>query len=360
MKLTVLVSPLNWGLGHATRCVPIIRLLLAKDCRVIICGSGNSLIMLKAEFPQLEYEVIAEYNIKYSKNKSLFALKLLFQLPLFYIGKIKETVFLKKIVAKYSPDIIISDNRYGFYNKNAYSVLITHQIKPMLPAGFKWLQPLFWRILSFWLKPFDEIWIPDYSDNGLAGKLSETIKNSKYKYCGLLSRFKGLEVIDENYRADVLIILSGPEPQRTIFEKLCRQSLPIGNKKVVMVLGSPNNKTNEINSTNYNVFSHLPTEELSKFISNASLIISRSGYSSIMDYLVLGKKAILVPTPGQTEQEYLAEYHFKRGNFLFIPQNKFNLIEAIRRAEENMSIKPTSKYNLIIESIVDDLLLGLL
>ncbi len=322
---TILVCPLDWGLGHATRCIPLVQNFLEEGCQVIIGSSGHPEALLKKQFPQLQIIPLKGYDIEYTKNGSMIT-KMLTQLP-----KIKKAIdlehfWLEQIIDKYAIDMVVSDNRYGLWNKKVRSVLMTHQLFIKAPTG-EWLLE---KIVKKYLDNFDEIWIPDVEGkDNLSGDLSH--KKSlpeNYKFIGVLSRFslysRAHKQLPEEY--DFITILSGPEPQRSIFEKIILKQLESNSLKGVLVRGLPNDNSElKIDNSELKVINHLETEEILQYIQKSKVVICRSGYSSIMDLSVLDKKAILVPTPGQTEQEYLAQFHQENGHFYTQKQSEFDL-----------------------------------
>lgn len=299
----ILICPLDWGLGHATRCIPIIRLLIASNAKVLIAGDGGVLCLLKSEFPDLEFVALRGYHISYSEG-TVFSmiLKMLFSIPKIIFRIIKEHNDLKKIIKEYAIDVVISDNRYGLWNRKVKSIFITHQLMVKSPFGELFLH----RIIRFFIKQYDECWVPDVEgDKNLSGDLAHkypVLANTFF--IGPLSRFSTPSFQGNKY--DIVALVSGPEPQREMFQKILVNQLKGAPLKSLIVCGKPLVNTKEI-SGNMTVVSHLSANDLEEVLNSCSLVIARSGYSSIMDFSVLNKKAILVPTPGQTEQEYLAE-----------------------------------------------------
>lgn len=328
----LLVAPLDWGLGHATRCVPIIRDLLNNDCEVLLAGEGAQEKLLREEFPSLAFLPLKGYRIGYAR-KGLTA-KLLLQIPSILRSINEENNWLKEQVNTYRLDAVISDNRYGLYHTNVFSVFITHQLRIKSSLGNlseEILQKLNYRLIN----KFNECWVPDdEGENNLAGELSHPNKlpSISLKYIGALSRFKKLDI--EEVKDHLLIILSGPEPQRTIFENKIIEELINYAGTATVVRGLPVEK-NIIPSTNHiQFFNHLPTEELNKEMMKAEFIISRSGYSTVMDIAALQKKNILIPTPGQTEQEYLADHLIKKQFAFCIKQKDLSLQNTIEEARK--------------------------
>ncbi len=308
-KRRVLVAPLDWGLGHATRCIPIIYVLISLNFEVVIAADGAIKNLLKKEFPDVVFTHLNGYKIHYSKQKFWLPVKLLSQFPKLLWRIYKEHQQLKAIISTHKIDIIISDNRLGLYSTVIPSIYITHQLK--IKTGNAFSERLAQKIHYFFINKYTACWVPDNeSENNLAGELSHPLKKPAIpvKYLGPLSRFEKIETFK---KYDLLILLSGPEPQRSIFEKLLQEELKTFTGTVLLVRGLPeaaeNNSVADA-SNKISVVNHLAATDLNKVIQQAKLVICRSGYTTIMDLVKLQQKAVLVPTPGQTEQEYLAKY----------------------------------------------------
>jgi uncharacterized protein (TIGR00661 family) len=329
-KEKVFVCPLDWGLGHATRCIPLISEFLNHDCEVYIGGKGNSILILKEAFPDLKFINLPGFRIKYAE-KPFFFLFLIMQAPFFLFSILKEHHLLRKIQDKEKFDIIISDNRYGLSNPNCQTVFITHQVHINLPKGLKIFQKAANRLIRYAINKFDECWVPDFpSDKNLAGVLSHHFENAtNLRYVGILSRFSipfQKEKIPIIY--DVVAIVSGPEPHRTRFEIVLENQLRQFKGNSLLIRGLPGDLNFVVNG-NFSKVNHLSAAKLAGIIQNANYVICRSGYSSVMDMVALKRKALLVPTPGQTEQEYIAEYLKERGLFPCMDQNIFDLNMAL-------------------------------
>jgi predicted glycosyltransferase len=256
----------------------------------------------------------------------------LLKLPGFIIQLFREYRFLKKLIERDGIEIVVSDNVFGLWNKKVYSIYITHQLKILLPKSLRWMQFLVSQFNLWSISKHDECWVPDIEDtNSLAGKLSHPDKMPENcKYIGILSRFNLFksEAIDIPVRKNhVLILLSGPEHQRTIFENIIAKQLSDLPKQIkyTVVRGLPDGL--EVLSVGWK--NHLSAAELYILIRESEYIICRSGYSTIMDLVALNRKAMLVPTPGQTEQEYLASYMQEKGWFSALKQGDFNLNDAL-------------------------------
>jgi len=332
----VLVCPLNWGLGHATRDVQIIKELLNVGFDVIIGADAAPLSFLHQQFTELQSVIFPSFQITYPTNGSM-ALKMALSVPKILYGIIKEHHHLKKIIKDNCIDIVISDNRYGLWNKKIYSIFITHQSLIKTPFKFKFLEKCLNAVNHWFINKFDTCWIPDFDGEfNISGELSHGNKlPENIKYIGILSRFKSNIKSDfvlnkETDKYDILVILSGPEPQRSILEEILKEQISATIYKALFVLGKPLESIGYENN-NIKFINHLQSSELEKLMLETPVIISRSGYSTIMDLVRLNKSAILIPTPGQTEQEYLAKLMMERKWFYAVSQNDFNLEMAFQK-----------------------------
>ena len=307
-RKNILICPLDWGLGHAARCIPIIQ-KLAETHAVTIACSARLQSFYNIETPHIPTVLLEGKTITYPSNGQFFK-HFLKQTPTLLFSVYKEHQTLKKIVKTYSIDQIISDNRYGLYHSKIPSVLITHQVSPQ--AFGRCSNRLAQKLSLFFLKKHTEVWVPDFEEHLLSGALSEGF--NKIRFIGILSRFR-LPAETVEIKPQVLVLISGCEPQRTIFENIILKQLKNTTLKAIIVRGLPEFSIPLENTANYSFFNHLPTEDLQKLILESQYIICRSGYSTLMDLWQLRRKALLIPTPGQPEQEFLAahfsnKYHF--------------------------------------------------
>lgn len=330
---TVLIAPLDWGLGHTTRCIPIIKTLRESKYDVIVAVNSKQKVLLQKEFSDLRYENLFGYNVSYGNNKFVFLLKIIAQIPKILWCIHKEKKWLEDYIEKNKIDFIISDNRYGFYSKNITSIFITHQLT--IKAGNSILERILQNINYNFINKFKVCWIPDFAHkNNIAGLLSHPKKLPKIpvKYIGILSRFKKENILGSQY--DLCILLSGPEPQRTMLEqKLLLQLNNVENKKILFIRGLPNDES-IMEHRNCIIKNHLTGNVLERAILASDIVLARSGYTTIMELVTMNKKMILVPTPMQTEQEYLANYLASKQYCISYTQKTINLSEALSKANE--------------------------
>lgn len=336
----VLYSVLNWGLGHASRSTPIIEYLIQCKYEVYIASDGIALEFLKQRFPSCKFKELPSYDIKYAKNKNL-SWKLLLHLPHIASTIKKEQSVIEILHKEEIFDLVISDNRFGSSLNDIPSVYITHQVNIISPFGKSFLKRLHGNIIN----KYDECWIPDYEGKqNLAGELSQNSKHLKKAiYIGKLSH---LSISNEEKKFDIAYILSGPEPQRSILEKKILNQHPIDLKGVI-VRGT-NNGSELPKTDKLKVFDLLDSKELEFVLSRSSRVLCRTGYTSIMDLCQTQIPVLMIPTPGQTEQEYLGnildnmfgnimeqdKYLFNKDSFkpieLNLPENQISFKDRIK------------------------------
>ena len=357
-KPRVLVAPLDWGLGHSTRSIPVINGLIKQGCEVIIASSGAGRFLLEKEFPGLLFLHLRGYEVRYSVNGYWMPVKLFMQIPKI-IGRIyKEHSWLKDAVKEYSIDAVISDNRLGMYHSSVPCAYITHQLK--IKTGSRLTERIAQKIHYWFINKYDECWVPDMQQEiNLAGELSHpaSLPKTPVKYLGLLSRFEN-GLAEKKY--DLLIMLSGPEPQRTVFEEMVLMGLKNYTGQALLVRGLPQN-TEVIKTVlpTFEIKNHLSATELNRVILQSRVIICRCGYSTIMDLVKLQRNAILVPTPGQAEQEYLAAYLHKQKLFFCVNQDMFSLANVLEKADDfvfNKQVFSQNDHEKVIAGFVSNLL----
>ena len=326
----ILIAPLDWGLGHAARCIPLINMFLNQGKEVAIASSGGALAMLQQEFPKLLFFELPSYDIHYEYSSMM--VNMILQLPKMRSVVLKEHRAVAEILNEFDADLIVSDNRYGVHSSDVPSVFMGHQLAIQLPKKLKIFSKLALKWHESMLSPFQQIWVPDFNANpNLSGKLSHRVKMKKpLHFIGPLSRFKYEEGVEEDL--PLLIMLSGQEPRRSQFEQKVIAMLSQWDEEVVLLRGLPAIK-DEIKSPydNLKIFNHLPSDEIESLIKRAKRIVCRSGYSSVMDFAALHKRVLFIPTKGQTEQEYLARYLSKTGRALSTTEDKNDLMMKLNR-----------------------------
>lgn len=354
--LKILIAPLDWGLGHATRCIPLIQYFKSLGHEVWIAAETAAAKLLSENFPDLNMLPLKGYRISYSANKATFSFKIAQQIPKIISAINAEQKWIQDIQLQHQFDLIISDNRYGIYLDSVPSVMMTHQLQVQSGINYRmdnWVMKLHYRFIS----KFHYCWVVDEEKNdGYSGKLAHPYKVLKHaQYIGLISQFSNCAI---NYEAEepnrILILLSGPEPMRSIFEsRLIAQARNLKEYNFVIVGGNPLGTIVSNLPENITYHTHLPAPSLLTELEKASLVISRSGYSTIMDLSLIQKKAILIPTPGQSEQEYLARFLSQKNYFYTVEEKDLQLKEDILKVKKLNLIphKPVS-FQKNMETIV--------
>ncbi|MBN1893609.1 hypothetical protein JW906_03895 [bacterium] len=333
---TFLYFVLDWGLGHATRSIALIRAILDQGHRVVIVSTGRSLSLLRREFTGCTCIDLPDYHIRYSRYRPFLVPHLIAQVPGILIRIHREQRRTEKLASRYGADYIVSDNRYGCFSKNLPSFLMTHQLRFHLPRQIAWSAWMSEWFNRFQFRHYRKVFIPDEAAApNLSGELSHRGRiagNRKLFYAGPLSSLKACKTGGEGI--GFLFIVSGPEPQRTHLEELLLdQAADLPGRKV-MVLGKPESDHSGISrERGFEIYPHVTRSRMAAFICRAQYIIGRSGYSTIMDLAASGKKAILLPTPGQTEQEYLARHVRESGLFFSLEQKNLDLKKALKEAD---------------------------
>ncbi|MEM9824661.1 MAG: glycosyltransferase, partial [Bacteroidota bacterium] len=336
--------------GHATRCIPIIRRLLDHGLSPIIASDGRALLLLQKEFPQLKMYALPAYNIVYRSHNMVW--NMAWQMPKILRAIYLEQKATEKIVAAEKIEVIISDNRYGCFARSTQNILMTHQINIKIP--WTWMERVVAWANHRMIRRFDACWVPDFADTPrLAGTLSLAGDLPKVRYVGALSRMKKQKRVKQ---IDLLIVLSGPEPQRTHLEQLLLKALVGCPFRTLLVQGLTDREEREQLREGLERVAYLTSEALNRAILSAGVVLCRSGYSSIMDLVALGKKAILIPTPGQTEQEYLAERFAAQGICCVQKQNQLDLTEAMEEVQKTKGFSALQRTDQLLECAIKLLL----
>jgi len=358
----VLVSPLNWGLGHATRDIPIIRALLAHGHDVTIAGCGNALSALEREFPACASLDFPDYSVPLSANR-FFLARFIASLPSLFRSVVEEHRNLAAMLEKDRYDLVISDNRLGMYSDKVPSLFITHQLHfhlPLIAWPFELAGIQFNSLLH---RKYDRIIVPDNPPGplSLAGKLSRAetgTTRSRAYYAGILTSTRKRDVPQD---LDFLLLISGPEPQRTELETIL---LPMAGDlpgSVSILLGSPDIAGQNRCSGSCTVLSYASTEEKECLMNRAKCIVCRSGYTTMMELAELKKRrALLIPTPGQPEQEYLAGYYERNCWFHAQDQHRLDLCKDLRITGQYRGFPEVPATEENVRRLYDDVLAGYL
>ncbi len=351
--MEVIYAVCSWGLGHSTRSLPVIRKLIDENNSLTIISNGRSLDLLKRELGNnASYVDIVDYPMLLSENARQFMAKSMMYWPLFIKRIESGLIKLNRLLEKKKYDLIVSDGRYDMYSKKIPSFFISHQMRIMNPLRIRMFETGSELFNLFFFKRFSGVIIPDYREDSFSGDLSHNLRKideNMLHYVGVLSDFSKKTVKKD---VDYLISISGPEPQRSMLEEKLSSQIQDLTGNIVMTLGKTENtsKMEQENITTYSFLTKVKREEL---LNRAKLVIARSGYSTIMDLGVIGAKALLIPTPGQIEQEYLGEYHNTSGTFYSVKQSKVQVKEDVEVAKKTTEITRTCDVNRTVENILN-------
>lgn len=346
----VLVCVLDWGLGHATRSIPVIRELQQQGAEVFLASSGSAGALLKQEFPILSFHELPGYRPHYPRQGS-FLFSMAAQLPKFRRAIQREQREVEALVTNFRIHAVISDNRYGCFSQRVPSILITHQVKVRLMPGFGLVEKLVNAWLETYLNKYHEVWVPDQPGSGLTDRFMERVRD--VRYIGWLSRFP-----TDAKPADpfpVMAIVSGPEPQRSLLADKLRTQLRSWPGRSLLVTGQPD-KHHSVQDGNVEVVSHLPSSQMEARLKAADLVIARSGYSTIMDLIALRKRASFIPTPGQPEQIHLADFIMRSGIAFCQDQKNFTVQSLVEESSRYAGWSAWNKEEGLLASAIKQLL----
>ena len=362
--MRVLVAPLDWGLGHATRCVPVVREFLNQGAEVELAVVRSNAGLLRGIFPELRQRLVPSYNIVYPKHGYNMGLWLVKNGAHLRTVMNYEHCIAEEMVMRFHYDVLVSDNRFGFYSRKAKSIYMTHQRRIAFPRVLLAFEPLGMLWHASVMKRFDEVWVPDLPEfPGYAGALSH-VKNCPVpvKYVGALSRFSGKDAeapasLNGSGPYCFVAVVSGVEPARTRFENLLRETLVKIPGRHAIILGKPSLGVKSSNERNLDLFTHLPDDQFASVVRSAQWVISRGGYSTVMDMAVLGARCVFVPTPGQYEQVILGRDLAREGYAATIDESKFSTETLVAAVSEKAHVAlPKPGENNLLKDAVKELM----
>jgi UDP-N-acetylglucosamine transferase subunit ALG13 len=327
----VLVAVLDWGLGHASRSSRIIQILMNQKHEVVVASSGPALQFLKSAFPALGFYELPAYNIRYSSHRFLLAPFIVFHIPQFLRLIRKENQMLHQIISKEHFNLIISDNRYGVYSRQVHSVFLCHQLTIPVSGIIRPFRKIVSLLHARLIKRFDTVWVPDFPDLRFSGFMG-ICPGLTPQYIGMLSRFSPCTPAADK-KFFITAIISGPNPQRTRLTENLEQILSSFDQPCLLLTGTPGAEGFRKQINQLTILNHAETQEMQKLICSSTYIIARSGYSSVMDFAVTGSRVIFIPTPGQPEQEYIAQRMQRSETAVCLSEHKLT-----RQAIENLLI----------------------
>ena len=327
--MKILFGVFEWGIGHATRDIPLINALLKRGHEVHIIVTGRSLDILKNHFKNKckYFDVVSLHDIYYNINTKFIKANFIFSIPKIIKTLKKARQESEKIIKKGNYDIVISDCRLDVYDKINNSYLINHQLRYKSPFG---TERIIEKSFSVLMKHYKYFLVPDFKNNNLSGRLSHDLRyfdKKKIKYIGIISNLR-----QKNSKKDIdyFISFSGPEPARTLLEKKILENIKELKGKVVIAAGNPKGKI--ISPSGVEFYNFVSPKNQENFMNRAKFLIVRAGYTTIMEIAELNKKALLIPTPGHPEQMYLGKYLKDKGYFYSVSQKKLDLKKDIEIA----------------------------
>lgn len=346
----VLISSLNWGLGHASRSVAIARKLSGMGAKVSFASDGVALDLYRRDFPDAEHYELPSYQITYAAKGDKFLSHIMALIPKMYKAIQAENKVVDQLVKEKRITHIISDSRMGIRNKNTLNAIVNHHLKVPFPKGWGWAELVYEFVMRHYLNKFDQIWIPDFPDRKLSGVLSELQLQDSY-FIGPLSRMRAKVPAAGTEKYQLLAVISGPEPQRTFFEEILTEQLKSYPHNCMLVCGQASQDYDIQVTPNFRKKAFLNSNEMEAAWNESKMILSRSGYTTIMELASSGHPAILVPTPGQTEQVYLAEMLNEKGFYYTMDQENFNLSKALSESHKFPGLQ-TQISDDLLESVL--------
>ncbi|MEJ2216257.1 MAG: glycosyltransferase [Gemmatimonadota bacterium] len=352
--LRVLFAVHDWGLGHATRDLVLIRALLAEGHRVTVLSHGRALRLLEGELDsRCEFVALRDIPKPLSRRPFWFYVRMSLALPSVFYTFHRERRLVRQLHDAQPLDCIVSDSRFGVWLSDVPSLQLFHSLRQIIPGRPRGLEKLVECAQRRMLGGADRILIPDASHDGLAGDLSHDPHcdwGGRLEYIGPLASIRRRDVDQD---IDFFISVSGAEPQRTIFERLVLEQAHDLPGRVVVALGRPDGAPVIREDGRITVHSYLNRERQEDIMNRAALVVTRSGYSTLMELAELGRKALLVPTPGQSEQEYLARYHEARGHLHAVRQAELNLARDVRIAAGYAGLPPLPSAQESVQRFMD-------
>jgi hypothetical protein len=354
----ILICPLEWGLGHAARMIPVARKLQERNYNVIIGTGKENQPLFRNELPGLTCIDFPGFKTGYSRFLPQYIF-LLLKTPVLLYHILAEHFRLERVIQDHNIDIVISDNRFGLWNKKIKSIYVTHQ--PIIPLPdylrfLEWTGTLFHR---YFIKKFSLCFIPDLpGDLNLTGRLTHGVKlPGNTRFIGILSRFQERHSGGNKFTfPHNTVILTGPEPQRGILRQKLIAILRLREPPTVFLEGKPDSSVKTSRSENIISYNHLPADEMQDMITGSTGIVTRPGYTSVMELISLNCSALLIPTPGQPEQEYLAKYLSAKGWFSTVSQNRLNEDTTLPSGKVPWTSEIIDESRELLEAALDELL----
>ncbi|NLA48228.1 MAG: hypothetical protein GX876_02065 [Bacteroidales bacterium] len=362
-KKNILICPLEWGLGHTGRMIALAEKLQHPDRNIIFGAGEKHLAFIRKELPGAGCLSFPGFRPVYSRYLPQYII-IFFQIPLLLFHVIREHIILKKMIVRHSLDMVISDNRFGLWNKKITSVYVTHQLRILFPSCLSFLEFTGIHLHRKIIRRFTWCLVPDLpGEINLTGKMSHGMKlPSNVRFTGILSRFQPYGPTDDNpvrKKGIICVILSGPEPQRGVLERKITAMLAEENRQTMILGGKPQEGMQKKITGPITYYSYAGRREMQEIIAGSELIIARAGYTTIMELISLNCRALLIPTPGQTEQEYLASKLAEEGWFACMPQKNLKAplpsgSELPDRKDDDIMKQSRELFDKVLKEISDE------
>lgn len=331
----ILYGVYHWGLGHATRSLVLIRALIERGDRVtVLMAPGAGYRLLQSELGDAcEFYPFRDTPAPFSRYPAIFYLRMTAAMPWVLAGYRREHRLTEKLVAERHLDCVVSDSRLGVWSAAVPSYCIFHSIHQRVPFFSRLTERIVERGQRDLLKGFTKVLIPDVVDRGgLSGWLGHDPVfdwgKDRLVYIGPLSSVPRMDVEQD---LDVFFSVSGIEPQRGLLERLVLDSLPGLSGRIMVTLGRPGDDARR-DIAGATVYGYLDRQRQAEMLNRAKLVMTRSGYTTLMELAGIGRKALFVATPGQSEQEYLARFHRERGHVWSVAQKHLDIPRDLEHA----------------------------
>ncbi|HEY8692964.1 MAG TPA: glycosyltransferase [Chloroflexota bacterium] len=352
----VLFAVGSWGLGHATRDLPLIRGLAKAGHSVTVVASGASLRLLQAELgSRCEFVEFPGMRVPLGASPFRFYFKYTVTLPAIWLDTLRQHAQLDDLLAAGRFDVLVSDNRYAAWSRKLPSFLIAHGLRFIAPGRRHTLELGLERFNAGWFRSYRRILVPDFEGDDLSGDLSHGLRfypHDQVRYLGLLSSVGRRDLQPD---LDVFVSISGPEPQRTILERTILRQLALAHVRGLVALGRPG-MAHRGQANGWEIAGYLGRDEQAEAMNRCRLAVIRAGYSTIMELAELGKPAVLIPTPGQTEQEYVTGYLSAKGHFFAADQSSLNLAEAVAAGDPPKPYQPPHLTETSVQRFLEEVL----
>jgi len=336
MARRILFAVHDWGLGHATRSLVLIRALVQRgDAVTILMAESPGLALLRAELGDAcEFYPYEDIPKPFSRYPAVFYFRMSCSVPQIWLRFTLEQRLTERLVRERRLDAVVSDSRLGVWSREAPSYCVFHSLRQIIPGRPRQLERIVERAQRYALRGYRAILVPDVEgDDALAGDLAHDLDvdwRGKLVYIGPLSELQPNGAAED---IDYFFSISGVEPHHTMLAERVLAALPALRGRSVVALGRPGSAADVRTVGNATIHGYLDRRAQGEMLARARVIVGRSGYTTLMEAAGFGKRALFVPTPGQSAQEYLAKFHCERGRVFSTVQSALDIACDLARAE---------------------------